>query len=168
MGGVTDREYVEYVAARLPTLHRTAYLLCGDRHLADDVVQATITALYVNWSRAGRVGNLDAYVRRMLLHKLIDEKRRKWSKVRLMWSTPEPPPRPPDERTEQRDAIVAALTQLPQGQRTVLVLRYFCDLSIEEAAAALSCSTGNIKSQTSRGLAALRPLLETSMTGGLA
>jgi RNA polymerase sigma-70 factor (sigma-E family) len=163
-----ESEYVEYVQARLPTLHRTAYLLCGDRHLADDVVQATITALYVNWGRASRADNLDAYVHRMLVRKFIDEKRRSWARVRLMSSTPEPPPGPPDDGAEHRDAIVSALARLPRGQRAVLVLRYFCDLSVEEAAVALGCSTGNVKSQTSRGLAALRPLLETAMSGGLA
>ena len=112
-----DREYVEYVTARLPGLHRTAYLMCGDAHLADDVVQQTITALYVNWKRVSRADNIDAYVHRMLVHKLVDEKRLGWAKVRLLSRPPEPPPPAvsPHDSLADRDSVLAALAGLPAG-----------------------------------------------------
>ncbi|WP_238013398.1 sigma-70 family RNA polymerase sigma factor [Dactylosporangium sp. AC04546] len=155
-----DQGYVDYVSARLPALHRAAYLLCGDAHLADDVVQQTITALYVHWSRARRADNLDAYVHRMLVRKLIDEKRLGWAKVRLLGWTPEPPPEPPfAEDLADRDEMTALLGTLPKGQRTVLVLRYLCDLSLAETAAVMRCSEGNVKAQASRALAAVRQAL---------
>jgi RNA polymerase sigma-70 factor (sigma-E family) len=163
MGDERRRDYAEYVTARLPTLHRTAYLLCGDRHRADDIVQAAITSLYVNWNRASRADNLDAYVHRILVRKFVDERRLRWSRVLLMWRLPEPAPADADP-VEERDAVVAALRRLPRGQRTVLVLRYFCDLSVEASAQVMGCSTGNVKSQTARALAALRPHLEPATT----
>jgi RNA polymerase sigma-70 factor (sigma-E family) len=153
-----EGEYVEYVKARLPRLRQAAYLLCGDLHRADDVVQSTLVALYRHWRQASASHNLDAYVHRMLVHRFIDERRLKWSRVVL--SDRDELERPAavvdiDRRTD----IEAALRHLPQGQRAVLVLRFLCDLSVEDAAAALHCSTGNVKAQTSRGIAALRPIL---------
>jgi RNA polymerase sigma-70 factor (sigma-E family) len=153
-----EREYVEYVSARLPRLHRTAYLLCSDAHLADDIVQATLTALYVHWKRAVGADNLDGYVHRIMVRRYIDERRRSWSKVLLGDRVPEQSGSA-DHGVEERDTLVDALRSLPKGQRTVLVLRYFGDLSVEATANALGCSTGTVKSQSSRGLAALREVL---------
>ncbi|MBE1492086.1 SigE family RNA polymerase sigma factor [Plantactinospora soyae] len=150
-----ENEYREYVTARLPALHRTAYLLCGDAHRADDIVQTTIIALYRHWRRARAADNIDAYVRRMLVRKYLDEQRGPWARVRLMF---DPPDRPtvPNGSVEDRDVLSALLGELPAAQRAVLVLRFYSDLSVEEVAAVLRCSTGNVKSHTSRGLAALR------------
>jgi RNA polymerase sigma-70 factor (sigma-E family) len=163
-----EREYVEYVSARLPMLHRTAFLMCGNADLADDVVQQTITALYVNWHRARRADNVDAYVHRMLVHKLVDQKRLSWSKVRLLGWTPEPERKTasPDEELVERDSLLAALAHLPRGQRTVLVLRFLCDLSLAETAAAMGCSEGNVKSQTARALTAVRRVLDVGEMSG--
>ncbi|MFG2057103.1 SigE family RNA polymerase sigma factor [Micromonospora sp. NPDC048930] len=154
-----EREYVEYVTARLPRLHRTAYLLCADAFQADDIVQATLTALYVNWKRAAGADNLDGYVHRILVRRYLDERRRGWSRVLLGDRLPELPA-PADHVVEERDALVTALRALPRGQRAVVVLRYFGDLSVEATAEALGCSAGNVKSQCSRGLAALREVLD--------
>ncbi|MGR6321683.1 SigE family RNA polymerase sigma factor [Micromonospora soli] len=153
-----EREYVEYVRARLPRLHRTAYLLCADAYQADDIVQATLTALYVNWKRAAGADNLDGYVHRIMMRRYLDERRRGWSKVLLGDRLPEQST-PVDQAVEERDALVTALRSLPRGQRAVVVLRYFGDLSVEATAEALGCSAGNVKSQCSRGLAALREAL---------
>ncbi|SCF08151.1 SigE family RNA polymerase sigma factor [Micromonospora mirobrigensis] len=153
-----EREYVEYVTARLPRLHRTAYLLCADAFQADDIVQATLTALYLNWSRAVGADNLDGYVHRILVRRYLDERRRRWSRVLLGDRVPELTAAPDDD-VEARDELVTALRALPKGQRAVVVLRYFGDLSVEATAAALGCSTGNVKSQCARGLAALREAL---------
>jgi RNA polymerase sigma-70 factor (sigma-E family) len=166
MGTDPDADYAEYVSARLPALNRSAYLLCGgDRHAADDVVQATIESLYVYWKRVRRVENLDAYVQRMLARKFVDAKRRGWTRIRLMWPGPEPAPAHDEapDHLDERDAVLRALRRLPPGQRAVLVLRYLCDQTIEETARALGCSTGNVKAQTSRALAAVRPLLEPTV-----
>lgn len=154
-----ERDYVEYVTARLPRLHRTAYLLCADAYQADDIVQTTLTALYVNWKRAAAAENLDGYVHRIMVRRYLDERRRAWSKVLLGDRLPEQST-PEDHRVEERDALVTALRELPKGQRAVVVLRYFNDLSVEATAQALGCSTGNVKSQCSRGLASLREALD--------
>jgi RNA polymerase sigma-70 factor (sigma-E family) len=151
-------EYVEFVSARLARWHRAAYLLCGDEHRADDLVQTTVTKLYVHWDRARSADNLDGYVHRMLVRAYIDERRLSWSKVWLMAATPERG-EPGDTAVEDRDMVVRALAELPKGQRTVLVMRFLCDMPVESVAAAMRCSTGNVKAQTSRGLALLRERL---------
>src|SRR5262249_31418681 len=112
----SEREYVEYVSARLPRLHRAAYLLCGDAHRADDVVQAPLVALYVSWQRASTADNLDGYVHRIMVRRFLDEKRLGWSRVVLWGSMPEPPALE-GSSVEERDAVVSALRRLPKGQR---------------------------------------------------
>jgi RNA polymerase sigma-70 factor (sigma-E family) len=153
-----EEEYVEYVTARLPALRRLGYLLCGDESVADDLVQQTITALYLHWRKASNATHLDAYVRQMLVRAFIDEKRRPWSRVRV---TDEPPERvaPAEPSVEDRMVLRAALRKVPRRQRAVLVLRFLCDLSVPEVAGLLRCSEGTVKSQTSHGLATLRRLL---------
>lgn len=157
--GSSRAEFVEYVAMRTRAVHRAAYLLCGDRHRADDLLQATFVALFVNWHRARRAANLDAYVHRILVRRYLDERRLSWSRVRLMWNTPEPRAVHP-ELSGDRDLVLAALRKLPPGQRTALVLRYYSDLSVEQTAEVMRCSAGNVKSQTARALAAMRRFLD--------
>lgn len=160
MNAADEREYAEYVTARLPALHRAAYLLTGDQHRADDIVQATVTALYVHWRKARTANNIDAYVHRMLTHQFLDEKRLAWSRVLLGWAHAHGEPSAAATPSfEDQDLVRTALRKLPKGQRAVLVLRFLCDLSVEETAAAMRCSTGNVKSQTSRALEAMRHLL---------
>jgi RNA polymerase sigma-70 factor (sigma-E family) len=154
----SEQEYVNYVSARLARLRRAAYLLCGDADLADDIVQITLTTLYVHWQRATAADNLDAFVHRIMIHRYVDEKRRSWSRVAL-WADAPNHPAADTNYVEERDLVVAALRRLPKGQRTVVVLRFFCDLSVDETARTLGCSTGNVKSQCARGLAALRSAL---------
>lgn len=153
-----EQEYVDYLRARLPRLHRAAYLLCGDAHHADDLVQGTALALYRKWSRVRAADNMDGYVHRVLVNQFLGEKRRPWSRVLLSDRTPEPEPRAGVDLAE-RDAVREALALLGPRQRAVLVLRYYCDLPVEQTAAVLECSVGNVKSQTARGLARLRLLL---------
>jgi RNA polymerase sigma-70 factor (sigma-E family) len=153
-------EYVEYVRARMPRLHRTAWLICGDPHLADDAVQATLAVLYSKWRHVSTVENLDGYVHRILTRRIVDERRSRWSRVLLRAS-------PPDRATASIEPgeyghVVDALRALPKGQRAALVLRYFADLSVQDTATALGCSEGNVKSQCSRGLSTLRDALTAS------
>ncbi|MEV4702510.1 SigE family RNA polymerase sigma factor [Actinoplanes sp. NPDC049316] len=161
-----EREYTEYVAGRLPRLHRTAYMLCGDAHRADDIVQATLTALYVNWKRVAAADNVDAYVQSILVRRYLDERRLRWSRVRLGGVPAHAVSTAAAEHgIVERDALVTALRALPKGQRAVIVLRYFDDLSVEATAEVLGCSAGNVKSQCSRGLAALRDALNPAHVG---
>jgi RNA polymerase sigma-70 factor (sigma-E family) len=154
-----EREYVEFVTARLPAMRRLAYLLSGDPHRADDLVQQTFTTLYLAWRRARTVAHLDGYVRAMLVRVFLNEKRRAWSRrVDLTGSLPErAAPAGPD--VEDRTVLRAALSTLPPRQRAVLVLRFLCDLSVSEVAGLMACSEGTVKSQTAHGLTALRRAL---------
>lgn len=157
MSGADD-EYTVRVQELIPRLHRTAYLLCADWHRADDLVQATITRLYVKWRRARTVDLLDAYVRAMLVRQFLGEQRTGWrSRVRVSDSVPERAGA--DVDLDAGLDVRRALAAVPPRQRATLVLRFYCDLSVEQTAEILGCSTGNVKSQTSRGLDALRRIL---------
>jgi RNA polymerase sigma-70 factor (sigma-E family) len=153
-----EREYVEYVKARLPALRRVAYQLTGDAHRGDDVVQQAITRLYTRWRRAREANNLDAYMHTLLVRVFLDEKRLRWSRVSLVEALPDRPTAPPPDR-EDRAVLLAALAQVPPRQRAVLVLRFLADRPVDEVATILGCTPGTVKSQTSHGLAALRRLL---------
>ncbi|HTJ70622.1 MAG TPA: SigE family RNA polymerase sigma factor [Actinospica sp.] len=156
-----DAAFTEYVAAKGPWLRKVAYLLCQDWHRADDLVQNSIIKLYVQWPQAERIGNLDGYARRVVVNTFLAEQRSSWWR-RVVLHEP--------EYAGHADAGIAhvetsldladALGALPARQRATVVLRYFCDLSVEETATALSCSAGTVKSQTARGLDALRRVLD--------
>src|SRR5690349_10247573 len=98
-----EQEYVDYVRGRFPRLYRTAYLLSADAAQADDIVQATLTTLYVNWKRAAGAENLDGYVHRIMMRRYADERRLKWSKVLLGDRVPETSA-PAGHSVEERDA----------------------------------------------------------------
>lgn len=161
MSGSRDAEYVEYVESRLTWLRRVAYLLCQDWHSADDLVQVTVTRLFTHWPRARRMENVDGYVRMILFRTFLGERRSLWRKrVLLAGFGPDNAAPGPD-----RDAVLdvrEALATVPPRQRATLVLRFYCDLDVEQAAAALGCSPGTVKSQTAKGLAAMRRVLEPS------
>jgi RNA polymerase sigma-70 factor (sigma-E family) len=155
-----QQEYVDYVTANLVALRHLAYLLCGDEHLANDIVQQTITKLFVRWRRLQHIEHLDRYVRTMLVNTFLDERRRPWSRVVRLVDRPVEPPPAPDQPVEETIVVRAALAKMPRKQQVVLVLRFLCDLSIEEVAEIMGCSPGTVKSQSSRGLTKLRELLE--------
>ena len=150
--------FQEYARSRLDRLRRTAYLLCGNWHTADDLTSILLTKLYRKWRRISVLDEPDAYVRRMLLRVWLDELRRPW---RREHSTATPPDRPDDATTDPTDrmAVLSLLADLPPRRRAVLVLRYFNDLSVEDTAEALGCSPGTVKSQTARALNTLRERL---------
>ena len=154
-----DDEFTEFVATRLPALRRVAYLLCQDWHRADDLVQAAITALYVHWDRATVMDHTEAYLRTILVREFLSERRSGWARrVSLAADLPDRADAGPDH-----DALVdlnAALAALPAGQRATIVLRYYCDLTVEQAAQVLGCTPGTVKSQTAKGLGSLRLVLE--------
>jgi RNA polymerase sigma-70 factor (sigma-E family) len=160
-----EDEFVQFLSGRLPRLHRAAYLLCGDRHRAEDIVQATALNLFLKWRHAKAADNMDGYLHRMLVREFLGQRRLRWARVLLTDRLPDRPVAPPDD-VENRDAVLAGLAHVPAGQRAVLVLRYFSDLSVAETATALNCSEGNVKSQTARGLATLRRLMSTGTVNG--
>ena len=153
-------EYREYVAGRMDGWRRTAYLLCGDWHAADDLVSIALVKLYRHWGRVSAVEHPDAYVRQVLVRTMLNERRRSWRREQPVVVVPDRPATTggPDAVADRR-LFVALLAELPPRRRAVLVLRYFCDLSVEETAAQLGCSPGTVKSQTARALEALRTRL---------
>jgi RNA polymerase sigma-70 factor (sigma-E family) len=142
-------------------VRRTAYLLCGDWHRADDHAQSAFVALHRHWRRIRDPQALDAWVRRTLVRAVVDESRRPWRRERSTDRTPEVGGVGPDVAT--RTALVDALKSVPARQRAVLVLRYLEGLDVAGTAAALGCSEGTVKSQTAHGLAALRGILGDSL-----
>lgn len=156
-----EREFTDYYTARGPMVRKTAYLLCGDWHLAEDLTQITFTKLYLAWRRISQPERIDAYVRKLLMHAFLDEKRRPWRRERSTEVLGEGSAAAAPN-IDDRLLLVRALTRLPPGQRAVLVLRFWADLSVAEAARTLGCSQGTVKSQTARGLENVRGQLSGS------
>jgi len=157
---VTDRDtaFAEYFAARSDAMRATAFLLCGDWHRAEDLVQAAFTKLYLAWNQVTRHDVLDGYVRKTLVRTFLDDRRRAW--FRRERFTERPIERPvSDAGPEDRLVVLRALAEVPPRQRAVLVLRYWEDMSVEATAAVLNCSPGTVKSQAARGLEAMRGVL---------
>lgn len=153
----SDAAYVEYVTARTVWMRRIAFLLCRDLDRADDLVQTSITKLYTDWNRIRQVANLDGYTRTIIVNTFLAEQRSPWWKRVAVGHEAEieEPGAEPGDLDLSLD-LGEALAAVPPRQRAVLVLRFYCDLSVDEAATALGCSAGNVKSQTSRGLTSLR------------
>ena len=150
-----DAGFSAYVEARRARLFRTACLLCGDPHRAEDVVQDALVRLYGAWDRVSRMDNIDAYVRRIVVNADYSDRRRAFRRRELV-GEPRDVPLHPAFPVEDADAIRAALRDLPPGQRRVVVLRHIWNLTIEETAVELGISTGTVKSQGSAALASLR------------
>jgi RNA polymerase sigma-70 factor (sigma-E family) len=160
-----DAAFTEYFAARSGAMRGTAFLLCGDWHRAEDLVQVAFTKLYLHWNRVMRHESLDPYVRQMLVRTYIDDGRKaRWRREQPQAAVHDPIARP--DAAEDRVMLVRALAGVPPRQRAVLVLRYWEDLTVEETAAALRCSPGTVKSQASRGLATLRTLISHPVAKG--
>jgi len=155
-----ERDFVDYVGARGRALRATAYLLCGDWHRAEDLTQTSLTKLYGVWRRIERTESVDGYARRVLVRTYLDERRRPWRRERVAADLPEQAGR--SDTADERLDLLAALARLPRTQRAAVVLRYWEDLGVAECAALLGVSEGTVKSASSRGLAALREVLQGS------
>jgi RNA polymerase sigma-70 factor (sigma-E family) len=153
-----EAEYREYVTGRYAALRRTAYLLCGDWHRADDLVQSALTSLYVSWHRVRDRASLDGYVRAVLVRRAVDESRRPWRRETHTAAVPDVAA-PDAFAVEDRESVRAALRRLPARQRAVVVLRFYDDVDVAETARLLGCSEGTVKSYTARALATLRAAL---------
>lgn len=161
MGMRVDPTFEAFVENRSTALLRYAYLLTGDRGHAEDLLQTALLRAGRRWSQAREAP--EAYVRQVLLNLSRD-------RIRSLFRRPREAPMPPDpdslravdagyEQVAERRVVVRALAQLPTRQRQVIVLRFFEDLSVEQTAELLGCSTGTVKSYTSRALSRLRELL---------
>jgi RNA polymerase sigma-70 factor (sigma-E family) len=157
-----DADFAALFAARARAIRRTAYLLCGDWGRAEDLTQTAFAKLYAAWPRLHDPNAAEGYLRRALTSTYVDESRRAWRGEHPTDELPEVVDRdsPP---SDDRLMLLAALTHVPPRQRACLVLRYFDDLSVEMTAATLGCSVGTVKSNTARGLDALRRALGDAM-----
>lgn len=154
-----DASFREFAGRKSLALRRTAYLLCGDWHLAEDLVQTALIKLYRVWPKVSRNGPVDNYSRQVLLRCWLDEQRRPW---RRRESRDGVVPERPDALADPSvtsgisEPLRLALAEVPPKQRAAVVLRYCADLSVADTATALRCSEGTVKSQAARGLEALR------------
>jgi RNA polymerase sigma-70 factor (sigma-E family) len=167
VSGSRDAEYSEYVAARRSSLRRLAGVLCDDWQRADDLVQATLVKLYVHWGRARSADHPDAYARAILVREFIADRRSGWVRRVSLGSRVDDSPAAVTDHDTALD-LRAAVATLPPRQRATLVLRFYCDLSVDQAAAVLGCSAGTVKSQTVRGLEAVRLVLGPADAAGQA
>lgn len=168
--GDKEAEFAGFMARSAPALARTAWLLCGDTHLAEELVQQALIKTYLAWPKA-RQGEPLAYARRVLANLRIDRWRRRRREV-LMAPEAMPDrggggPNQADQHAE-RDRLTRALLVLPTKQRRIVVLRHLEGLTEREVADATGVSVGTVKSTASRGIARLRELLQAEDTADTA
>lgn len=150
-------EFTEFAATAGPRLRRTAFLLCGDWHTAEDLVQTALAKVFVSWRRIREQNSAHAYATRTLVNTYLADKRLKRPGEVLTGKLPDRTAEP--AAPETRIVVLDALATLPPKGRAVVVLRYWADLSVEQVAAVLGCTPGNVKSQSARSLAKLRDVL---------
>lgn len=162
-----EQAFREFVSARRPGLVRTAYLLSGDWHRAEDVVATAIVKLYTAWRRVSRADNPDAYARQVVVRTWLDETRRPWRRELPVEALPDRPSGHAEtavDATVSRADLRLLLAKMPARQRAVLVLRFYDDLSVERTAEILGCSRGAVTTLTSRALGTIRGLLPDGVT----
>lgn len=163
MRRTSEAQYGEFVQAVWPRLYRSAVMLLGDRQLAEDLVQTALVKTYLAWPRIREPDKAFAFTRRVMVNLSRDWFRKhSWNHEAVCDLTPSEGSPGEDHATEavERVALADVLRSLPPGQRSVVVLRFLEDLSVQETADLLNLSTGTVKSQTSAALAALRTRTE--------
>jgi RNA polymerase sigma-70 factor (sigma-E family) len=153
------REFEEFAQNRGGALFRTALLLCGDWHLAEDLTQTALARIHASWGRVRRADSPEAYARSVLMRCFLSHRRLRRSGERPSLGELPEPPAAPDGDPALRVTLLAALAQLPPRDRAVLVLRYWEDRSVEETAAELQLRPGAVRSQCLRALGRLRTAL---------
>ncbi|WP_328701494.1 SigE family RNA polymerase sigma factor [Amycolatopsis pittospori] len=156
MGKPRDADFSEYFAARVQRFRRLAFGMCGDWHGAEDLVQATFVQLYRHWRRV-RPDTVDAYARRILLNAFLAGQRKRGRE--LVMSAPPERTAPTGYDSHDRIDLERVLSGLTPRQRAMVVLRFLEDLSVAEVASLLGVAEGTVKSQTARGVEALRAVL---------
>ncbi|MFI9425330.1 SigE family RNA polymerase sigma factor [Streptomyces achromogenes] len=166
-----DEEFQSFMVGRWPRLMRTAFLLTGEQHAAEDLVQSTLEQVYTAWRRVGSADDPEAYVRRVMINVHARKHRRRLREflaprddsglVREVADTGDR-----IAQADDRSALLKALAQLPARQREAVVLRYWEDLTETQAAEAMGCSVGTVKSSAAKGIAKLRaiPALAETVT----
>jgi RNA polymerase sigma-70 factor (sigma-E family) len=163
---MTMPEYDDVYAALWPRLVRTAYAVSGDLGVAEDAVQTAFAKAYRGWRRISRLEAPDAYLRRMVVNEVLNDRRRARRRHEVSSATP------PDRQAhgvgdpDAHDEMWRALATLPPRQRAVLVLRYYEDLSEQQIADALGCRPGTVKSQAAAALATLRTRFDLPTRAG--
>jgi RNA polymerase sigma-70 factor (sigma-E family) len=160
MANRRDEAFRTFVTERRAALVRTATLLTsGDAHLAEDLVQVALTRLYLAWPRLREEDGANAYANRILINAFIDETRRPGRRrERAHAVVPDTQPTTAAE-PEDREAVLAALRDIPPRMRAAVVLRHWLGFDVADTASLLRCSEGTVKSQTARGLERLRDRL---------
>lgn len=152
-----DEDFSAFVAATAPRLRRTAYLMCRDWHLAQDLTQITFAKMYASWGRIRQSANLDAYSRRVLMNAVFDQRRRR-SDTEVVCARP--PERPgPETARDLHVALMAALSTLPLRDQAIVVLRHWEDQSVATVARILGISASAVKMRDARALSRIRALL---------
>ena len=153
-----DVEFADFVHATGTQLFRTALLLCGDHHLAEDLTQTTYAKVFAKWPKVRRADSPAAYARTMLLNTFLSHRRLRRSSERPADDLPEG--RYDDRDPSERLDLLRALGTLGKTDRAVLVLRYWEDRSVEETAGALGMSVGAVRTRSSRAMAKIRTRVE--------
>jgi RNA polymerase sigma-70 factor (sigma-E family) len=154
-----DAEFTAFVAAATPRLRRSAYLMCRDWHLAQDLTQLTLAKMYASWGRIWRTANLEAYSRRVLMNAVFDLKKRRSGSEVVLADLPEPPGPPAEPTAELHVTLMDALATLPVRDQAIVVLRHWEDHSVDTVAEILGVSASVVKMQSMRALGRLRELL---------
>lgn len=150
-------EFAEFASAASPRLRRMAFLMCGNWHTAEDLTQTALAKVFASWPRVRRQEAVHAYTTRTLVNTYLADRRLRRNGEVLTDRLPDRPAGGP--APEDRIVVLDALATLPPRSRAVVILRYWADLNVEQAAAVLGCSPGTVKSQTARALSRLRDTL---------
>lgn len=154
-----DEEFTAFVESVATRLRRTAYLMCRDWHLAQDLTQHTFVKMYASWERIRTGTNLEGYSRRVLMNLVFDQQRRRSGSEIVLAELPDQPDGTATGAPELRLALVDALARLSVEDRAVLVLRHAEDHSVDTVATILGVSISVVKMRNARALARLRVLL---------
>lgn len=150
-------DFDSFVVARGRALLRFAYVLCGNAHLAEDIVQEVLARAHRKWSRIEQMEAPEAYVRKAIVREYLSWRRRRASAEEVVAQVPEhADPRDPATALAERTEMWALLAGLPKAQRAVLVLRFYGDLADDEIANALGCTKSTVRAHASRAIAKLR------------
>lgn len=163
-----DDTFSEYVAARGASLLRFAFVLCGDRHLAEDLVQEVLARNHRRWRRVEEASAPEAYLRTAIVREFLSFRRRLTNRELVLADLPERVDPARGDRAggdsatllASRDEMWRLLATLPRAQRVVLVLRYYEDLTHDQIAEVLGCGPSTVRVHASRGLARLRVQLD--------
>ncbi|MEV6600367.1 SigE family RNA polymerase sigma factor [Actinoplanes sp. NPDC051346] len=154
-----DEEFAAFVAAATPRLRRTAYLMCRDWHLAQDLTQLTLAKMYASWGRIWRTANLEAYSRRVLMNAVFDQRKRRSDSEVLLADLPDQPGQLVAPDADLHVTLMRALAALPVRDQAIVVLRHWEDHSVDTVAEILGVSASVVKMRSMRALARLRELL---------